>query len=193
MFQVILNNNAASVDPSLAEPVVANLNSNITVSGANSNDFTSTTTSAYVTSTQIIPSASNGMIEFDWDQDTRNNSSVIRIGFIDAADASPVANDVKLWLNLLAANHNIDIYEGGTYKSTYNTFGYNQAGTKYRISIDRATQKITAKASSNNWSSSVTLYTSTTNFTGDFRFVFHTTVNGAQAMNCYIQADNGLT
>lgn len=181
-----------NIQPEAAEPVVVNLNDDITVSGTNSNDFTSTSTSAYVTSTQIIPSTSNGYIEFDWDQDTRN-ASAIRIGFIDEADGSPVANDVKLWLALSSANHNIDIYEGGTYKSTYSTFGYNQAGTKYRISIDRATQKITAKASSNNWSSSVTLYTSTTNFTGDFRYVFHTTVNGAQAMNNYIQADLGLT
>jgi hypothetical protein len=180
-----------NIAPEAAEPVIGYLNDDITVTGTYSNEFTSTSTAASIESTQIIPSASNGYIQFDWDQDTRNSSSV-RIGFIAEADASPAMNDVKLWLALSSANHNIDIYEGGTYKSTYNTFGYNQAGIKYRIIINRSTQKITALASNNDFASSVTLYTSTTNFTGDFRFVFVTTVNGAQAMNCYIQADLGL-
>lgn len=182
---------SSSILPAVETPVVGTNATNITISGTSSNTFTSTTTSATIRSSQIIPSTSDGYIKWDWNTATRSGASTVRIGLIAATDTQIGAN-VKAFLDLQAANHNIDIYEGNTYKSTFNTFGYNQANIRYRMKIRRSDAKIVIDATTNNFSSVVNVYTSTTTFTGDMRFVFVATATAKMAVNTIIQADKGL-
>lgn len=184
----VINN----IQPAVEEPVVGNSNVDMTVSGASSNTFTSNDASASIRSSQIIPSGSDGYIKWDWNINTRSNTVGNRIGLIGYADSVTGVN-VKLHINLSATNHNIDIYEGDTFKTTFNIFGYNQAGIRYRMKIRRSDGKIVVDATTNNFSTVTNMYISVTTFSGDLRFVQVATEASKVCTNAIIQADKGLS
>ena len=130
------------------------------------------------------------------------------------------AGDARFYMDLSAANHNIDLWENvtgtSTYRSTWSTFGWNQSGITYRIVVDRAggaasgwftnqnDDKIRIFASNNGFASGTCpnnatptancalIGVSTNTHTMAVKFMVYFNTAGNVAANVYEQADKGL-
>lgn len=179
-----------NIQPAAEANVIWVDGSNVSISG---NNVSSTTSSANARSSQIIPAASNGYVEFDWATITRSNGGGARIGLIASTDARTAAN-IKLALDVHANNENVDVYVNGTYNPPGVTISNNQSSAgvvAYRIKIDRVTQHMIYYSTTDR--ANYTLkYESTATFTGDFRVAYVSNDATKGGVNVIIQADLGL-
>lgn len=210
----ITNNIAAEA----AAQVLSVTSTNIS---ASTNTFTQiTSTPAVLYSNKTIASTTDGYIQFDWNTASRSGSNATKISIIDASDNAVAAGDARFYMDLSAANHNIDLWENvtgtSTYRSTWSTFGWNQSGITYRIVVDRAggaasgwftnqnDDKIRIFASNNGFASGTCpnnatptancalIGVSTNTHTMAVKFMVYFNTAGNVAANVYEQADKGL-
>lgn len=188
-FTAVAITNNSEVD--LEEDVVWDEVANVSATG---NDIEVDSSPGQALSTQIIPADSDGYITFDWDADSRSASS-INIGVIYVGDTVSKANTL-IWGALLSANENVDVYEGTSYRTTASyrqVDGGTNLTARYRIRVDRSTQKLYFESSINGGA-----YVSHRTYGGTLaataiKMSMYSTVVGSQCINAKIQADNGLT